>query len=358
MTMLANDSPDLLHVPKAPDTKARTPFTYLAAPGFHPDPEVARYRYQAVSYTASQLTAQGESVYCPLIVSRAWSPQYINKPPADRFAQVRAAFMRRCDRFAVLQLPGWTTCPELDADLQIAAECNLSPTHLAVKDPLVPTRWMPNLLPGVTLPNLEEEIGPGIFQITTKTYQAVVQTPQGDLTFELHRETAPQTVDNFIHQAREMSLYRDNQFHLIIPDLMMQAGKPDGKYAHTPEYALPQPEKVEQPYVRGVLAMHTDGEQISACQFFVVCGDQIALPPKYPIFGTLVDGIQTLDLLSKTPSSDNGRPFQPAERVAISDVRIVERDAVQIVPRLEPEPESGKKRVAKTRQRQNAGNAK
>lgn len=358
MTMLSHDSPDLLNIPQTPDTKATPPFVYLAAPGFHPDPEVNRYRYQAASYASSQLTAQGESVYCPLILSRAWSPQYVNKPPADRFAQARAAFMQLCDRFTVLQLPGWTTCPELDADLKIAAQCNLTPTHIAIKESLVPTRWMPNLLPGVTLPNHEEEIGPGIFQITTKTYQAIVQTSEGDLTFELHRDTAPQTVDNFIHQARDMAFYRDNQFHIIIPDLMMQAGKPDGKRAPAPDYALPQPEKVDKPYVRGTLAMHTEGDQISACQFFVVCGEQITLPPRYPIFGTLVDGSQTLEQLAKAPMSDNGRSVQPAERVAISDVRIVEQDAVQIVPRLEPPSESETSQRGKTRQRKAAGNAK
>lgn len=358
MTMLSNESPDVLSLPEVPDTKSRPPFTYLAAPGPHPDPDVHRYRYQAASYAASQLTAQGESVYCPLVMSRAWTAQYINKPPADRFAQARTAFMQLCDRFAVLQLPGWTTCPELAADLQIAAECDRTPTHLPVKDVLVPTRWMPNLLAGVTLPNQEEEIGPGIFQITTKTYQAVVQTPQGDLTFELHRDAAPQTVDNFIYQTREMNFYRDNQFHIVIPDLMMQAGKPDGKRTPQPEYALPQPEKVDKPYVRGTLAMHTDGDQISACQFFIVCGEQIALAPKYPIFGMLVDGNQTLDLLSKTSNSNHGQSVQPAERVVINDVRIVEQDSVQIVPRLDAATEPVKSQPGKTRQRQTGGKTK
>ena len=164
-----------------PETAATsaTPFVYLVAPDRHPDPDVSRHRHQAVQHATAYLTGQGQAVYSPNLVRRTWNAQYMPKPADDCEAAVRAAVMQRCDSVAVLQLPGWQDCPLLNADLQTAKDLGISAALLSCAEPLVPNRWLPYLLPGVTSPGQEHEIGSGIFQVTTRSYRAVVKTAKG-----------------------------------------------------------------------------------------------------------------------------------------------------------------------------------
>ena len=324
-----------------PETAATsaTPFVYLVAPDRHPDPDVSRHRHQAVQHATAYLTGQGQAVYSPNLVRRTWNAQYMPKPTDDCEAAVRAAVMAHCDRIAVLQLPGWQDCPLLKADLRTANDLKLVAEQLTCADPLVPNRWLPNLLPGVTSPGQKHEIGPGLLQVTTKSYQAVVKTAKGNLVFDLLRDTAPLVVDNFIYLAREQGFYQDNEFHIIIPDLMMQAGRPQDNGSGNPGYTLPVPTNVTQPYVRGTLAMHADSDKAIGSQWFVICGEQAQIPPRYPIFGHLADGADTLDALARSPGSGGDNPFRPAERVAIADIEIIESSAVRIEQYVEPPPE-------------------
>lgn len=325
-----------------PETAATsaTPFVYLVGPDRHPDPDVSRHRYQAVQHATAYLTGQGLAVYSPNLVRRAWQAQHMPKPTDACEAAVRSAVMQRCDRVAVLQLPGWRDCPLLKADLQTAEDLDISPERLACAEPLVPNRWMSNLLPGVASPGEKHEIGPGLFQVTTKSYQAVVKTDKGNLVFDLLRDTAPLVVDNFIYLAREQEFYQDNQFHIIIPDLMMQAGCPQGNGTGNPGYTLAVPTEVKQPYVRGALAMHADSDKTVGSQWFVICGEKAQLEPRYPIFGRLAQGADTLDALARSPASGDANPYRPKERVVIADIEIIESSAVRIEKHeyVEPPP--------------------
>ena len=330
------------------------PFVYLAAPAEHPDPDVSRYRHQAVQSAASYLTRLGQAVYSPHLIGRAWASQHIADPGEAAFTAARNAIMRRCDRLAYLQLPGWKTCPSLAADLALASELELTPQAIPCTEPRVPQRWMPMLLPGAIAAAREQEIAPGIVRITTRTYQAVVRTQHGDLVFDLLKDEAPLAVANFVYLARDQGFYEDNQFHLVVPDTMLQAGCPKGDGTGDPGYALPTPQSVSQPYVRGTLAMYTAGEYTSGCQWFVVTGEQIALPPRYTIFGKLCKGDDVLTTLSRAKSGGRSNPYQPADRLAIANVDIVEADRVEHAQRLEPPPEppaSGNSKPAKRNNR-------
>lgn len=323
------------------------PFVYLAAPAEHPDPEVSRYRHQAVGSATAWLTREGKAVYSPHLVGRAWNSQHIPAPGEEAFTVARTAAMRRCDHLAYLQLPGWKQCPRLTADLALAAKLGLETEAIRCADPAVYNRWIPMLLPGAIAPAQEQEIAPGIVRITTRTYQAVVRTQHGDLIFDLLKDEAPLVVANFVYLARDQGFYEDNQFHLVVPDTMLQAGCPNGDGTGDPGYWLPAPQSVSQPYVRGTLAMYAAGEQTSGCQWFVVTGEQIALPPRYTIFGKLCKGDDILTALSRAKSGGQSNPYQPVERLAIANVDIIEADKVEHAQRLEtpaepPVPAKGK----------------
>ena len=120
---------------------------------------------------------------------------------------------------------------------------------------------------------------------------------------------------------------------------MMQAGCPRGDGSGNPGYTLPVPNEVTLPYVRGTLAMHADSDKAIGSQWFVICGEQALLPPRYPIFGRLTNGEDTLDALARSPASEDANPYHPAERVAITDIEIIESSAIRIAHRLEPPAE-------------------
>lgn len=63
-------------------------------------------------------------------------------------------------------------------------------------------------------------------RVKTKGY-ARMETSMGDLTFELHTDTAPKAVWNFIRLA-ETGYYRGVAFHRNIPGFMIQGGDPSG----------------------------------------------------------------------------------------------------------------------------------
>ena len=84
-----------------PETAATsaTPFVYLVAPDRHPDPDVSRHRHQAVQHATAYLTGQGQAVYSPNLVRRAWNAQYMPKPGGYSLHRKTLRFMMAAARF-------------------------------------------------------------------------------------------------------------------------------------------------------------------------------------------------------------------------------------------------------------------
>ena len=167
---------------------------------------------------------------------------------------------------------------------------------------------------------------PGLVIEADKRYHAVIKTDQGDMTIELLSEVAPRAVNNFVFLARD-GFYEDNQFHRVIRGFMIQAGCPRGDGTGGPGYRF-QDEAVTRPYVRGTLAMANAGPNTNGSQWFIVHGDNVGLPPNYTIFGALTDGDDVLDALATAPvrATGRGENSQPAERLAIHNIEIMETD--------------------------------
>jgi len=154
-----------------------------------------------------------------------------------------------------------------------------------------------------------------------KIYTATIATNHGTMTAYLHPQQAPKTVNNFVCLAR-YHYYDGLIFHRIIREFMIQGGCPEGSGRGGPGYRfsdeLPDPGR----YQIGTLAMANAGPNTNGSQFFIVSGAHgISLPPKYSIFGKLIDGFDVLSELEKVPTGQGDRP---KDDVVIESVTIDE----------------------------------
>jgi cyclophilin family peptidyl-prolyl cis-trans isomerase len=159
-----------------------------------------------------------------------------------------------------------------------------------------------------------------------KKYQAVVETSEGSMTFDLDPVKAPITTNSFVFLARQ-HYFEGIKFHRVVPNFVLQAGDPfsidDSGPVGTggPGYEfndeLPEPGT----YKIGSLVMANAGPNTNGSQFFVVSGSGgTALPPNYAMFGQLADGQKTIDAIGALGVGD-GPPSKP---VTITSVTIKE----------------------------------
>ena len=176
------------------------------------------------------------------------------------------------------------------------------------------------------MPPKQYATSPELILEPTKRYSATVRTNHGDMTLELFAAEAPRTVNNFVFLARE-GFYEAGSFHRVIKDFMVQGGCPEGSGRGGPGYRF-QDEPVTRPYVKGTLAMANAGPNTNGSQFFIVHGQSVGLPPNYTIFGMLVDGEATLDILanSAVTSGGGGERSTPTERLEIQNIEISEQE--------------------------------
>lgn len=70
---------------------------------------------------------------------------------------------------------------------------------------------------------------------------------------------------------------------------------------------------------RGVMSMANMGPNTNQSQFFITYGPQSTLDGKYTIFGQVIDGFDTLELLENEPV---GKQHRPLNSVAIKYITI------------------------------------
>ena len=140
--------------------------------------------------------------------------------------------------------------------------------------------------------------------------KVVVETSMGEFTMELFQDRAPQTVDNFLKYVSE-SFYDGTVFHRVIPGFVAQGGgfTSDGEAKPTNP-----PIKLEAGVSndRGTIAMARTMDPDSATsQFYINLVDNHGLNPSpgnpgYAAFGMVVEGLEVVDRISSTPTSNRG----------------------------------------------------
>ncbi len=164
---------------------------------------------------------------------------------------------------------------------------------------------------------------------------AVITTDKGVIKAKFSYDVAPYTVDNFIALARQ-NFYDGSAFHRILAGFMIQGGD---AYANTDQAGMGGPgygvmhEFSDKKHVRGVLSMARSAPPMggndldrngsaywdsAGSQFFIMHGANATLDGSYSAFGDVIEGLDIVDAIAKTPSDANSGAVKGARPKIIS----------------------------------------
>jgi cyclophilin family peptidyl-prolyl cis-trans isomerase len=160
--------------------------------------------------------------------------------------------------------------------------------------------------------------------------QAVLDTSDGVIVFDLLGDAAPNHVAHFITRARE-GAYNGTTFHRVIAMGIVQGGDPLSKDpAQSAKYGSgglnqlrfePNAEKHTRGAVSAVLV--PNNRDTAGNQFFIAVTDQPALDGQYTIFARVAEGINVAQKISTAPATNT----VPDARIEIKTVTIREKPA-------------------------------
>jgi peptidyl-prolyl cis-trans isomerase A (cyclophilin A) len=166
---------------------------------------------------------------------------------------------------------------------------------------------------------------------------AKFETTLGNFTVELFEDKVPNTVKVFAGLAdgtREWThpgtkekhtkpYYDGIVFHRVIEGFMIQGGDPLGKGYGGPGFQF---EDEFHPDLRhdkaGILSMANAGPNTNGSQFFITLGPTPHLDRKHSVFGQVVEGLDVVKMIGRTPTDGQDRPKTPVvmEKVTIERV--------------------------------------
>ena len=136
----------------------------------------------------------------------------------------------------------------------------------------------------------------------------------GTIKIELNEKAAPITCANFKKLVNE-HFYDGLIFHRVIKGFMIQGGDPTGtgmggsKETIKGEFAS---NGVSNPlkHTRGTISMARSQDPNSASsQFFIVHKDSLYLDGNYAAFGTVVEGMETVDKIASVQTDYRDKPL-------------------------------------------------
>ena len=144
----------------------------------------------------------------------------------------------------------------------------------------------------------------------TKIYRATITTDRGAIVADLDPQLAPNTVNNFVGQARA-GYYDGLTFHRVVPGFVIQGGCPRGNGTGDDGYKF-EDEPVLGEYTLGAVAMANAGPNTNGTQFFITIDDcRQNLAKAYNLFGYVTDG---MDVALATQVGDVMRSVVVEER--------------------------------------------
>ena len=146
-----------------------------------------------------------------------------------------------------------------------------------------------------------------------------LQTSMGQIVLELNRERAPLTVANFLRYVTE-GHFNNTVIYRVVPRFVIQGGSiganGNGKPVHEP---IPLEANNGLSNLRGTITMARASEPASAtAEFFINLVDNTGLNQEagdtenrtgYAVFGRVVSGMETVDLITQLPLGGGYGPF-------------------------------------------------
>ena len=148
----------------------------------------------------------------------------------------------------------------------------------------------------------QEDLADGLY--------AKINTTKGTILIKLTPEETPLTVANFVGlaegdiennaKAKGEPYYDGLKFHRVIKDFMIQGGDPTGTGAGGPGYSFKDEFDPELKHDRaGTLSMANAGPATNGSQFFITHKETPWLNNKHSVFGYVVEGQGTVDLIEQ-----------------------------------------------------------
>lgn len=163
------------------------------------------------------------------------------------------------------------------------------------------------------------------------THHAEIQVEDyGTIKLELDADTAPITVTNFVHMAKE-GFYDGLTFHRIISGFMIQGGDPNGDGTGGSDETIKgefSSNGVENDisHERGVISMARAQDPDSASsQFFIMQEDTPSLDGEYAAFGHVTEGMDVVDAICEnTPVQDGNGTVLPEDQPVITSIEVTD----------------------------------
>jgi len=122
-----------------------------------------------------------------------------------------------------------------------------------------------------------------------------VETTAGTFSAELHTESAPATVAQFIRLTRD-GFFNQKPVHRVVPNFVMQTGCPRGDGMGSLDEVI-RSEFTLEPFLRGSIGMASAGKDTESCQWFVTHLPALHLDGRYTRFGTVLYGMEVVEKL-------------------------------------------------------------
>jgi len=154
---------------------------------------------------------------------------------------------------------------------------------------------------------------------------ATFDTSAGTFKVRLFDDKAPKTVANFVGLAggtREWTdpatgktvtrpFYDGLIFHRVIDGFMIQGGCPEGTGRGGPGYRFADEFGPGLRHEKaGLLSMANAGPNTNGSQFFITLAPTPWLDNKHAIFGEVVEGMDIIRAIGKTPTAAQDRPVK------------------------------------------------
>jgi len=143
-----------------------------------------------------------------------------------------------------------------------------------------------------------------------KSARVTLETTEGSIVIELY-DKMPVTVGNF-KSLVEKGFYDGVIFHRVIDEFMIQGGDPTGTGMGGPGYEIKDEftKTNLDENNRGTIAMANSGPNTGGSQFFINLVDNNFLDGKHPVFGKVIEGMDVVDKIGKTPTGAKDRPLK------------------------------------------------
>ena len=162
-----------------------------------------------------------------------------------------------------------------------------------------------------------------------KSLHAEFKTSMGDFKIKLFADKCPETVWNFVNLAegrqeteKAGNFYDGLVFHRVINGFMIQGGCPEGSGRGGPGYRFQDEFNSELRHKgAGILSMANAGPGTNGSQFFITLAATPHLDGRHTVFGEVVEGIDTISKIGRTPTGPMDRPREDVVIAAVNIIR-------------------------------------